>query len=88
MQPPSQLDSSMPVWQGALLAQGCRVDIGSEILPMKLEPVGSSLLCTPSFSGSMLPFGVKVLVGHTVTITWDSELSRYIVEALGEQVAA
>jgi hypothetical protein len=36
----------------------------------------------------MLPFGVKVLVGHTVTITWDRELSRYIVEALGEQVAA
>jgi hypothetical protein len=88
MQPPTQLEGPMPVWQSALLAQGCRVDIGSEILPLRLEPFGNSLRCTPSFSGSMLPFGVRVLVGHTVTITWDRELSRYVVEALGEQVAA
>jgi hypothetical protein len=88
MQPPTQLEGPMPVWQSALLAQGCQVDIGSEILPLKLEPVGNSLTCTPTFSGSLLPFGVRVLVGQTVTITWDSELSRYIVEALGEQVAA
>jgi hypothetical protein len=36
----------------------------------------------------MLPFGVKVRVGHMVTITWDSELSRYVVDTLGEQEAA
>jgi hypothetical protein len=88
MESPTHADKPMPVWQSALLAHGCRVETGGEMIPLKLEPVGNTLRCTPSFSGAMLPFGVRVLVGQTVTITWDSELSRYIVEALGYQIAA
>ena len=79
---------SMPVWQSVLVAHGCQLDTGNQILPLPLEPVGESLHCTPKTSGSLLPFNVPVLVGQTVTITWDSELSRYVVEWLGEMIAA
>ena len=79
---------SMPVWQSVLIAHGCLLDIGSKVLPLRLEPVGDSLHCTPTVSGSMLPFNISVRVGQTVTISWDSELSRYIVESQGEKTAA
>jgi hypothetical protein len=39
-------------------------------------------------SGSLLPFNMSVTVGKPVTITWDSELSRYIVAADGHKEAA
>jgi hypothetical protein len=79
---------SMPVWQSVLVAHGCQLDNGSEILPLRLKPVGESLHCTPTMSGSLLPFNVPVRIGQTVTITWNSELSRYIVEWPGETIAA
>ena len=79
---------SMSVWQSVLVAHGCQLDTGNQILPLPLEPVGESLHCTPKTSGSLLPFNVPVLVGQTVTITWDSELSRYVVEWPGETIAA
>jgi hypothetical protein len=79
---------SMPVWQSVLVAHGCQLDTGTQILPLPLEPVGESLHCTPRTSGSLLPFNVPVRIGQTVTITWDSELSRYVVEWPGETIAA
>jgi len=79
---------SLPVWQSALLAHGCRLDIGSRTLPQQLEPVGACLCCTPNANGSMLPFNIPVLVGQTVTISWDDELSRYIVDSRNGKIAA
>jgi hypothetical protein len=78
----------MPVWQSVLVAHGCQLDTGSQILHLRLEPVGESLHCTPRTSGSLMPFNVPVCVGQTVTITWNSELSRYIVEWRGDKIAA
>jgi hypothetical protein len=78
---------SMPVWQSVLVAHGCELDTGSKTLPRQLEPVGECLHCTPRSSGAILPFNIRVRVGQTVTITWDSELSRYIVW-LEEEIAA
>jgi len=78
----------MLLWQSALVAHGCQLDNGSQIVPLKLEPAGNCLVCTPTCSGSMLPFNMAVHVGQTVTIRWDSELSRYIVELPGEKTAA
>ena len=69
----------MPVWVNVLLVHGCQLDTGSQVLPLQLEPVGDSLHCTPTASGSMLPFNVAVRVGDAVTINWDSDISRYIV---------
>ena len=73
---------SMPVWQSVLVAHGCQLDTGSQILQFRLEPVGESLHGTPTCSGSLLPFNVPVCVGQTVTITWNSDLSRYVVESV------
>ena len=71
----------MPVWQTALIALGCQLDVGrSQLLPLELHPVENSIVCTPPFSGAMRPFDVPVEVGQIVTITWDSELSRYLVK--------
>ena len=78
----------MPVWQNALLVHGCQLDNGSEVLPLKLEPVGDCVRCTPTSSGSMLPFNVPVCMGQTVTISWDCELSRYVVESMRKKTAA
>jgi hypothetical protein len=78
---------SMPVWQSVLVAHGCQLDAGSQTLPLQLEPCGECLHCTPSSSGSILPFNISVRLGQTVNIAWDSELSRYIVW-LEENVAA
>jgi hypothetical protein len=78
---------SMPVWQSVLVAHGCRLDTGNQTFPIQLEAVGECLHCTPRSSGSILPFNIPVRVGQTVTITWDRELSRYIV-SLGEKSAA
>jgi hypothetical protein len=79
---------SMPVWQNVLLVHGCGLDIGSEVLPLKLEVIGDCVQCTPTSSGSMLPFHVPVRMGQTVTITWDCELSRYVVQSMGKKTAA
>jgi hypothetical protein len=78
---------SMPVWQSVLIAHGCQLDTGSQFLPLPLEPGGECLRCTPRSSGSILPFNIQVRVGQAVTITWDNELSRYIVW-LEENIAA
>ena len=78
----------LPVWQSVLLTIGCQLDNGRRILPLKLESRGDCLRCTPTFSGSMLPFDMPVRVGHRVTIRWDNDLSRYIVESLGKRKAA
>jgi hypothetical protein len=82
------LSMPVPVWQSALIALGCQLDNGSQIVPLKLEPVGSCLRCMPTFSGSILPFDIPVGFGQAVTISWDDDLSRYIVESRGEQRAA
>jgi hypothetical protein len=73
-------ESLMPVWQCALMALGCHLDVGSHVVPLELRPVENRILCTPPVSGAMLPFDLPVQVGQTVTITWDSVLSRYLVE--------
>ena len=86
--PKKDAQTAMPVWQSALLSQGCHLDDGSRIIPLKLEPLGNCLRCTPAFSGSILPFGMPVSTGQTVTISWDSNLSRYIVESHGVRRAA
>ena len=69
----------MPVWQSVLVAHGCQLVTGSQTLPLQLEPGGEYLHCTPSSSGSILPFNIQVRLGQTVNIAWDSEMSRYIV---------
>jgi hypothetical protein len=79
---------SLPVWLNALVVQGCRLDTGSRVLPLKLEAVGDSLRCIPTSSGSMLPFQIPVHVGQMVTIRWDSEISRYVIESMGRKTAA
>ena len=86
--PKKDVQTAIPVWQSALLSQGCHLDDGSRIIPLKLEPRGNCLRCTPAVSGSMMPFGMPVSIGQTVTISWDNELSRYIVEASGIRRAA
>ena len=81
MEQPPLSESQLPVWQSALLALGCQLDIGSShLLPLELRPVENGILCTPPFSGDMLPFDLSVQLGQTVTITWDSALSRYLVK--------
>ena len=62
------------------MALGCQVNAGSQLLPLDLRPVENGLLCTAPVSGAILPFDVPVEVGQTVTISWDSELSRYLVK--------
>ena len=86
--PKKDVQIPMPVWQSVLLTHGCQLDNGRQILPLKLEPLGDCLRCTPTFSGSMLPFDMPVRVGQTVTIRWDNDLSRYIVESRGKRKAA
>jgi hypothetical protein len=78
----------MRVWQSVLVAQGCQLDDGSQLLPLQLEPVGERLHCTIRSSGSILPFNIPVCVGQALTISWDCQLSRYIVELSGENIAA
>ena len=78
---------SLPVWQNVLAVHGCQLVTGRQILPLPLEPVGDSMHCTPTASGSIMPFDVPVSVGQTVTITWDSEESRYVVTVAGKAAA-
>ena len=81
-------NTQMPIWQSALLTRGCEVNSGGQFFPLELRPAGDRLVCTPTVSGSLMPFNVGVIVGQMVDISWDSELSRYIVLAGGEPVAA
>jgi len=81
-------DRSLAVWQSALLTRGCQITSAGQFFPLELHPVGDRIVCTPSVSGSMLPFNMRVTVGQPVTITWDCELSRYIVAAGGHKEAA
>jgi hypothetical protein len=78
----------MPVWLNALVVRGCQLDNGSEVLPSKLEPVGDCLHCVLTSNGLMLPFQIPVSMGQTVTISWDYESSRYMVESMGKKTAA
>jgi hypothetical protein len=70
---------AMPVWQSVLIAHGCQLDTGNHTLPLPLEPGGDCLHCTPTSSGSILPFNIPVRLGQVVSIAWDCDLSRYIV---------
>jgi len=88
VRPKKNVQIPMPVWQSVLLTVGCQLDNGRQILPLKLELRGDSLWCTPTSTGSMLPFDMRVRVGQTVTISWDNDLSRYIVESRGKRKAA
>lgn len=81
-------DSALPIWQSALLTRGCGIQSGSGFIPLELRPVGERIICTPSASGALLPFNVNVTVGEPVTITWDNELSRYVLTANGRPIAA
>ena len=81
-------DTPLPVWQSALLTRGCEVNSEGKFFPLELRPVGDRIVCTPTVSGSLMPFNVGVVVGQTVDIRWDSEISRYIVLAGGEPIAA
>lgn len=81
-------DIPLPIWQSALLSRGCQVCSAGQFFPLELRPVGDRVVCNPSVSGWLLPFNVSVTVGHPVTITWDADLSRYIVRADGPPKAA
>jgi hypothetical protein len=50
--------------------------------------VGDCIVCTPTVSGALMPFNVEVIIGQPVIITWDNELSRYVVNAGGVPEAA
>ena len=88
MKPPTRAKGTLPVWQSALLAQGCQVHSGDHTLSLDLVPVEDRIVCTPTISGWMAPFHLKVTVGQPVTITWDLELSRYLVTTMGRRLAA
>jgi hypothetical protein len=81
-------DIRLPIWQSALLSQGCQVHAAGEFFPLELRPVGDRIVCTPSVSGSLLPFNVTVTGGRPVMISWDATLSRYVVTADGPPKAA
>jgi hypothetical protein len=81
-------DILLPIWQSALLSQGCRVHSAGQFFPLELRPVGDRIVCTPTVSGSLLPFNVAVTGGQPVTISWDSDLSRYMVRTEGPPKAA
>ncbi len=81
-------DGPLPVWQRALLARGCEVQKAGQFFPMELQPIGDRIYCTPSVSGALVPFNVRVKIDQTIIITWDSERSRYIVTGAGNPVAA
>jgi hypothetical protein len=81
-------DTPLSIWQSALLSQGCQVHSAGQFFPLELHPVGDRIVGTPTVSGSLLPFNITVAVGQPVTITWDTELSRYIVTADGPPKAA
>ncbi len=88
MKPPSQARTPLPIWQSALLTHGCEVESGGQFFPLELHPLGNRIICTPVMSGSLQPFDVPVLPNQPVTITWDDELSRYIVRIAGHRRAA
>jgi hypothetical protein len=88
MKPPTRANSALPVWQSALLIRGCQVQSGGRILSLALVPVDHRIVCTPTMSGWMVPFHVKVIGGEPVTITWDQELSRYLVTTVGRRLVA
>jgi hypothetical protein len=86
--PKKNVQIPLPVWQSVLLTHGCQLDNGRQIRSLKLEPRGDCLRCTPTSSGLILPFDMRVRVGQKVTIRWDNDLSRYIIEARGKRKAA
>jgi hypothetical protein len=88
MKPPTRANSALPVWQSALLTQGCQVHSGGHIFFLELQPVGDRIVCTPDVSGWMVPFRLSVTAGQPVTIAWDHELSRYLVTTPGQRLAA
>jgi hypothetical protein len=88
MKPPTRANSALPVWQSALLTQGCQVRSGGRIFFLELLPIGDRIVCTPIVSGWMVPFQLNVTVGQMVTITWDPELSRYLVTTADQRLAA
>jgi len=88
MEPPKNANSELPVWQSALLSQGCHVNSAGHLFPLELLPIGNHLVCNPAMNGSMVPFNVDVTAGQPVTINWDAELSRYIVTMAGRRLAA
>lgn len=81
-------DGPLPIWQTALLTRGCQVDSGGSFFPIELRPAGDRILCTPTVSGALMPFNIVVTVGEPVAITWDNELSRYVVTSGDQAVAA
>ena len=60
-------DIRLPIWQSALLSQGCQVHSAGQFFPLELRPIGDRIVCTPTVSGSLLPFNVAVTVGQPVT---------------------
>ena len=88
MRPPTRANNALPVWQSALLTQGCQVQSGGCFFCLELLPVGDRIVCTPTVSGRMVPFQLSVTVGQLITITWDHELSRYLVTTAGQRLAA
>jgi hypothetical protein len=88
MKSPTRANSALPVWQSALLTQGCQVHSGGQIFSLELLPVGDRIVGTPTISGWMAPFHLVVTVGQPVTITWDHELSRYLVTTPEQRLAA
>ena len=88
MKPPTRANNALYVWQSALLTQGCQVHSGGQIFYLELLPVGDCIVCTPTVSGWMVPFHLSVTVGQLVTITWDQQLSRYLVTTSGRRLAA
>jgi hypothetical protein len=79
---------AMPLWQSALLVQGCQLKADDKFFSLELCPIGDRIICTPTMNGVMVPFNLEVTVGESVTITWDNELSRYLVTMGGRRVAA
>ena len=86
--PPNHARIILPVWQSALLAHGCQMESAGQFMPLELHPVGDQIVCTPTVSGCLLPFNVAVMPDEDVTISWDDELSRYIVLVAGQRRAA
>jgi hypothetical protein len=85
---PGEQHPELPVWQSALLSRGCQVHSEGRLYSLDLQPLGDRIVCTPTVNGWMVPFHVGVTNGQSVTISWDPELSRYIVSTGDDLVAA
>jgi hypothetical protein len=79
---------ALPLRQNAPLTHGPQTQSGGNAMSLELQPLGDDIVCTPTMSSWMVPFHLSAALGEPVTITWDHELSRYLVTTSVQRLAA